>query len=78
MEWLMRHNQRVMLQQQEAQFERLRSELVRNNSAPAAQPAIAGDVAGASGQPEPDGGAHAGSSDPALDGGNASGGSKKE
>ena len=78
MQWLMRHNQRVMLEQQEQQFERMRSEFARNNPAPASQPASQGDVAGAAGEQKQDGGADAGGDDPPADGGDAGGAKKKK
>lgn len=77
-QWLMRHNQRVMLEQQEQQYERMRAEFQRNNPAPGPQPAAAGDVAGAAGEPKQDGGADAGSDDPPADGGDAGGAKKKK
>lgn len=71
MQYMMRENHRVMLEQQAEQFERMRAEFQRNQPAPAAQPEPSGDAAGSAGKPEPDGGAGVGAGDPPADGGDA-------
>lgn len=69
MAYYMRHNMQVMLDQQRAEFDRMRAELARDQSASAAQSGTAGDAAGVTEQSESDGGAGTGGGDPPKNGG---------
>lgn len=77
MHYMMRRNQQMFMEAQNAQFQRLRAELVGAGSARAVQPAPAGDGPGAAGEPESDEQPGAGDGDKPSDGGDKGGAGKK-